>query len=216
MPSTYSTSLRLVLQAPGENLNAWGALLNSGVFQLVDTSVSGWLTKALTGDYSLTTANGAADEARTAMLKFTGTGPFTVTIPSVSKSYDIWNACTATITITTGAGDTVVVQPGDKCRVMCDGSNVEKVQSVDFGSQRVTNVGSPTSPADAATKAYVDATAFDMAAGALPGQLGNAGKFLKTDGTAASWQQIETTDIGDLATYTVARSAFAIAMAVAL
>lgn len=43
------------------------------------------------------------------------------------------------------------------------------------------------SPTEAATKAYVDATAFSSG---LPGQTGNAGKFVTTDGTNASWQEI--------------------------
>lgn len=193
MPSTYSASLRLTLQAPGEGLNSWGTILNNGVFSLVDTSISGWLTKALTGDYALTTANGASDEGRTAMLKFTGAGPFTVTIPSVSKRYDIWNACTGTVTITTGAGDTVAVYSGEKVSVICDGSNVELVQPSDMRSQRLTNVGAPTSSLDAATKKYVDDTAFSAAGGTLPGQTGNAGKLLKTDGATAGWGIAEGT-----------------------
>ena len=47
------------------------------------------------------------------MLKFTGAGPFAVTIPSVSKAYGIWNACAQPVTLTTGAGTTAAVQPGE-------------------------------------------------------------------------------------------------------
>ncbi len=36
MPSTYSARARYTLQAPGENLNLWGVILNQGVFALVD------------------------------------------------------------------------------------------------------------------------------------------------------------------------------------
>ena len=68
MPSTYSSSLRLNLQATGENLNTWGVLLNNGVFQLVDYAVAGRLAFSLSGSKTLTSVNGATDEARAAML----------------------------------------------------------------------------------------------------------------------------------------------------
>ena len=45
----------------------------------------------------------------------------------------------------------------------------------------------PTTAAQYAQKGYVDATAFGMASGSLPGQTGNAGHFLTTDGATASW-----------------------------
>lgn len=195
MPSSYTTSLRFELQFTGENINLWGSLLN-GAITRIDTSVAGWLTKALTGNYTLTTANGTADEARNAMLKFTGTGAFTVTIPAVSKRYDVWNACTDTLTVSNGSAS-VTVLSGEKVSVVTDGSgNIARVQPTDFGSSRITSVGTPTSNSDAATKLYVDNTAFNMAAGALPGQAGNAGKFLTTDATTASWGYAVTLGAG--------------------
>ena len=205
MPTTYTASARFSLQATGENNNTWGSLLNTGTIQLIDFNINGWTTKALSGDYSLTTANGAADEARSAMLKFTGTGPYNVTIPSVSKRYDVWNACTAALTITNGSAS-VVIQAGEVCSIITDGgTGVQRVAPRVFGggitvagassftgalnlnASQINNVLDPTSPQDAATKAYVDATAFNMAAGSLPGQTGNAGKFLTTNGSVASW-----------------------------
>jgi hypothetical protein len=200
MPSSWSASLRFELQFTGENINLWGDKLNV-VLQHADYAVAGWLTKALTADYALTTANAGDDEARAAMIKFTGAGPFAVTIPSVSKAYLAWNACTATLTITTGAGATVTLDPGERCVIMCDGSGVYRAQPTNFSGGRITNVGSPTSDQDAATKKYVDDTAFSAAGGTLPGQTGNAGKYITTDGTVASWKQVQTADIGDLARY---------------
>lgn len=46
-------------------------------------------------------------------------------------------------------------------------------------------VPTPLTPTAAATKAYADALAFSSA---LPGQAGNAGKRIYTDGANASWQ----------------------------
>ena len=170
MPSSYSSSLRFNLQATGENLNLWGALLNSGVFTLADTAIAGFVSIALTSDYTLTSANGSSDEARRAILKFTGTGSFTVTIPAVSKVYKVWNATTGTLTLTTGAGTTVALGSGDIREVFCDGSNVKQLG---FGGFDI--------------KTYADNLAFATGL-ELPGQPGNANKVLVTDGEDPSWQ----------------------------
>lgn len=215
MPSDHTASLRLELQADGENNNTWGDKLNV-VVTLSDYAIAGWLTKALVGDYMLTTALFAADEARAAMIKFTGVGPFAVTIPPVSKSYDIWNACAAALTITLGAGTTVVLNPGETARVITDGANVRRSQGTEFGGQQLTGVADPSSPQMAATKAYADQLAFTANAGILPGQVGNAGKVIKTDGVNASWQQLTSADLSDTAARTAAATALAIAFAVAL
>lgn len=186
MPSSYSASLRFELQFTGENVNLWGDKLNAALSR-ADTSIAGWLTKALTADYALTTANGSADEARTAMLKFTGTGAYTVTVPSVSKSYDIWNALTGTLTISNGSTSVTIVS-GETARVITDGgAAMKKVLGTDFAGVTLTSLGAPSNNTDAATKKYVDDSVFGIAAGSLPGQVGNAGKVLTTNGTVASW-----------------------------
>jgi hypothetical protein len=211
MPSSWSSSLRFELQFTGENINLWGDKLNA-VLSHADFAVAGCLVKTLTADYVLTTANAGDDEARAAVLKFTGAGPFAVTVPSLSKLYSVWNACTGVVTITTGAGSSVAVQPGEVVPILCDGANVMRSQGVAFGGQRLQSLADPTGPQDAATKAYADALAFTANAGILPGQIGNAGKFLKTNGTTASWQAISTADLSDNAAF-LGR---AIALAVAL
>jgi hypothetical protein len=182
MPSSWSPSLRFELQFTGENINLWGDKLNA-VLGHADYAVAGWLTKALTGDYALTTANAGDDEARAAMLKFTGAGPFTVTLPSVSKAYLVWNACSAGVTLTTGAGGAVSVDPGDIVQIACDGANVK---TPGYGGLSI--------------KDFVAATAWSYNAGALPAQAGNAGRFVKTDGANASWQPISSSDLSDFST----------------
>lgn len=48
-------------------------------------------------------------------------------------------------------------------------------------------VPTPVNITDAATKGYADGLAFSTS---LPAQLNNAGKFVTTDGTTASWQPL--------------------------
>lgn len=59
--------------------------------------------------------------------------------------------------------------------------------AVDLNNNKVVNLATPTVASDAATKAYVDATAFNAA---LPSQTGNADKFVTTNGTTASWADL--------------------------
>lgn len=215
MPSSWSASLRIELPATGELINSWGDHLDVN-FQHFDFAIAGIVTKALTGNYTLTTANAGDDEARGAIQKFTGAGPFTVTIPSVSKTYDVWNACTAALTLTTGAGTTAMVQPGEVVRVICDASNVKRVVATDFGNQRIINVLDPVNPQEAATKAYADALAFTANAGILPGQAGAGGWALFSNGSNALWRPITSADLTDTAARDAAALGRAIAFAVVL
>lgn len=197
MPSSYTASARYTLQAAGENLNTWGLILNSGVFQLVDDNINGRTTFTLSGSKTLTTANGATDEARRAILDVTGGSGGTITIPSVSKLYMVRNASTGDVVLTTGAGRTATVVAGVIAQVVCDATNVDLAVSF-------KNVPTPVANTDAVNKAYSDAqlaaaktytdnTAFTANAGILPGQSGNAGKFLTTNGSVASWGSVDLT-----------------------
>lgn len=195
MPSTYTSSLRLTLQATGEGLNSWGGVLNSGVFQLVDYSVAGRAAFSLSGSKTLTSNNGATDEARAAMLDITGGTGGTITIPAVSKIYLVRNGATGNVVITTGGGATITIRPGESLLVFTDGTDVRSTFSTDFLGNRITKVGTPTASADAATKSYVDTTAWNLNTGILPGQGGNAGNFLTTNGSVSSWAAIQVANV---------------------
>ena len=116
MPSSYSNLLRLLKQATGENSNTWGDLVNSGFLELVEDSISGTAQVDLTsgtGGYTLTSNNGTSDEARCAIIQFIGSPSVdkTITVPTTSKLYVVWNDLTTnkTLTMSTGAGTTTTL-----------------------------------------------------------------------------------------------------------
>lgn len=198
MPSSYTANLRFERQYTGENINLWGDLLNN-TFSRVDDSIAGYLAIALTTDYTITAANtnASADEARRAHLKFTGTlsANATVTLPSVSKSYVIWNATNKTLTFTTGAGSTYAIETGDKLPIWCDGTNVNGLA---YGSYTL--------------KEYIAAQVLASST-SYPSIVGNAGKYLYTDAASAYWKQAATTDFSD---YETNIKGLQVALAVAL
>lgn len=171
MPSTYTASLRLEMQAAGENLNTWGAPRLNTVIDRLDQAIAGRSAITLAGDHVLTSANVGDDEARRAMLDFSGVGPATVTLPAASKIYLVRNAASGPVTLTTGAGTTAVIDSQDVTLAACDGTNVF-----------------PLGVGGLSVKAYVEDVAWSYNAGALPAQTGNAGKVVATDGEAAGWR----------------------------
>jgi hypothetical protein len=218
MPSSYSSSFRLNYQAPGDNLNTWGTILNNGVFQLLEDAVAGMASFTLSGPKVLTSTNGATDEARCAVLNVTGGTGGTITAPSVKKVYLVRNASSGPVIITTGSGVTATFAAGEVGFCAGDGTNFYRTTvTTDFGGVTLTNLGAPTANTDAATKGYVDGVAFAMAAGSLPGQTGNAGKSLVTDGSNASWQDpsITIAQITDYASDQAAKTDTATKLAVA-
>lgn len=128
MPS-YTTSLRLVQPATGEYSGTWGTQVNNGITALVDTSVAGTASITMTAaDYTLSTANGATDEARAMFLVLGGTpgAARNVICPAVSKLYYVTNNTTGGFaqTVKTSAGTGISVPNGASMVLRCDGTNV--------------------------------------------------------------------------------------------
>ncbi len=139
MPSTFTTALRLVKQAAGENSTTWGTIFNQQFSDLVDTAIAGYTGVAMSdADTTLTAANGAADQARSMALNFTGTltAARNIIVPSTSKLYFIKNSTTGgfALTIKTSAGSGISVANGRSAVVLCDGTNV-----IDAFNQLPTN-----------------------------------------------------------------------------
>ena len=195
--STYSSNLRVELITTGTQAGVWGNTTNTNLGTILENAIAGYATVAVaSANQALTANNGSADEARLAMLRFTTStsANFAVYAPPVSKQYIIWNNSGYTATIynstvtgnTTAAGTGVAISNGNKVMVWTDGTNFYEVQAQNLtGTLAIANGGTGQVTANAAFNALA------------PSQGSANGKYLKSNGTDTSWDQIDlgTSDI---------------------
>ena len=139
MSSTYSTSLRIELQASGANSGTWGTITNNNFSQSLEFSIAGVVNVAC-GDAAVTTltnADGpqsqANNQARNAHIRLTGAhGAVRIAqFPATQKVYLITNATTDSgssgpyaMTCRLGAsGNTLSIANGTTRLVSTDGTN---------------------------------------------------------------------------------------------
>lgn len=170
MASTYEAGLRFEQIADGEKNNTWGAIERTNK-ELISEAIRGMETISLSTatDYTLTSLNGATDEARNAILKFTGTptANINVVIPSVSKTYAVWNATGGgfTVSMKTSSGTAVLLPRNVKLFLFCDGTDVHILSYSDVLRQGKHTIAAPapswlptiTSGCAAATQVEVSA-----------------------------------------------------------
>lgn len=130
MPSSYTSSLRLVLPVTGELTGTWGDTVNNGLTELVEDAIAGTAAITMTdANLTLSTANEAADQARCMFISLSG-GSLTATrdviCPSVSKLYVVLNGTSGgqSIRFKTAAGSGVTIPNGSRALLYCDGTNV--------------------------------------------------------------------------------------------
>lgn len=170
MPSTYDPLLRLELQAVGENSNTWGTKTNNNLELLADAIAGATsINVAGSGNYTLTTANAADDEARRMFITLTGTltGTRNIIVPASSKIYFIRNNTTGNfaVNIKTASGVAAVAPQGFTLAIACDGTDCYDASEVNrvsrsgdtmSGPLYVVSVSAATSTAAAVPRAYVD------------------------------------------------------------
>ena len=200
--TTYTTSDRLPLMPPGTNTDTWGTVLN-GALQRLEDMKDGVLSFNLSGSKTLISANDTTDEAHNAVMNVTGGSGGTITFPAVAKVYlvRIDPSVSGNVTLSAG-GKTVTCYPGEVTVAFFTGVDCFRPYSFHAAP-------APQAPGDVATKAYVDNAALTAAQGSLPGQTGNSGYFLQTNGSTASWQPITESEVQGA-------KAFSIAMALSL
>lgn len=119
MPDAFTSTLRLLLMETGENDNTWGDRHNSSVTSLIEAAIGGRADiNVSSGNVTLTTNNGSADQARNAVLRATGT-PGTsrdIVVPSVTKLYVVTNETSddSDVVVKTASGTGVTIESGDR------------------------------------------------------------------------------------------------------
>jgi hypothetical protein len=130
MPNTTSTSLKLTVQATGENSGTWGQITNTNLL-ILEQAIGGYDSVGITAAATLTFTNGALSNGKNQVIKLTGTisGNKNVVIPDgIEKTYIVQNATTGahTVTFKTTSGTGVTWTATDKgTKVLySDGTNV--------------------------------------------------------------------------------------------
>lgn len=131
--TNFSPLLGLALPTTGDLQGTWGTTVNDSITNLIDSAVAGTTTLSADVDVTLSTTNGAANQARNAIILWTASNGATtrnITAPAQSKAYLVINAGTGSIVIR-GSGPTtgVTVASGVRALVAWNGSDFVKVVS---------------------------------------------------------------------------------------
>ena len=140
MANSTSASLKLTVQATGENSGTWGQITNTNLL-ILEQAIGGFQSVAITTGPTLTFSNGALSNGKNNVLKLVGTigGAVNVVVPdSIEKTYIIDNATTGayTVTVKTSSGTGVTWAAADKGTkvVYSDGTNVVDTNLTDLSS----------------------------------------------------------------------------------
>jgi len=199
MASTYSTNLKIELQATGENSGTWGTITNTNLGTALEQAIVGYGNPNFATDANLTltyTDTNAAQAARALVLNVTSTGSLSTTrelvVPTIQKQYIVQNNTSGSqsITVKTSGGTGITVPNGRKAHLYVDGTNV--IQMFDFvdingGAIDGTSIGA----ASASTGAFTTLTAstpIGVASGGTGLSSGTSGGVLAftASGTLAS------------------------------
>ena len=140
MANSTSASLKLTVQATGENSGTWGQITNTNLL-ILEQAIGGFQSVAITTGATLTFSNGALSNGKNQVLKLTGTiaGAVNVVIPdSIEKTFVVDNATTGAhaVTFKTSSGTGVTWAAADKGTKMIysDGTNVVDTAFTDLSS----------------------------------------------------------------------------------
>ena len=133
MPSSYSTNLKIELQATGENSGTWGTITNTNLGTALEQAIIGYGNPNYLSDANLTltyTDTNSAQTARALVLNVTSalslTGTRELVVPTIQKQYIVQNNTTGaqSITVKTSGGTGITVTNGRKAHLYVDGTNV--------------------------------------------------------------------------------------------
>jgi len=143
--TSFSPLLGLALPTTGDLQGTWGTTVNDAITGLLDSAVAGTTTLSANADVTLTTTNGAANQARSAIILWTASNGATtrnITAPAQSKAYLVINSGTGSIVLR-GSGPTtgVTVASGTRALIAWNGSDFVTLASGSTFSELITVTG---------------------------------------------------------------------------
>ena len=140
MANSTSASLKLTVQATGENSGTWGQITNTNLL-ILEQAIGGYATVGVTSGATLTFSNGALSNGKNKVLKLIGTIGMAVNVvipDSIEKTFIVDNATSGeyTVTFKTSSGTGVTWSATDKGTKMVysDGTNVVDTAFTDLSS----------------------------------------------------------------------------------
>lgn len=143
----YSPLLGLLLPDTGSLDGTWGTAVNDQITSLIDSAISGTTVLSADALVTLTATNGAADQARQAILLCTGARTATRQIfaPGRSKLYVVINLTTGGFGVTLtafGATSSVTVPPNTSVLAAWNGTGFITISASQVAISDVTGLGS--------------------------------------------------------------------------
>jgi hypothetical protein len=184
MTTAYTSLLGLALPVDGELTGTWGQVVNTSITSLLDTAVAGAATTSVaSADWTLSTTSGAANEARAAILRPTGSPGVSRNIiaPSQSKAYIVQNQSNAAVVVKGSATTGVSIAAGKTALVAWNGSDFIEITPSTISSTLPVALGGTNSTATptAGGAGYGTGTAHAYTAA------GTAGQVLTSQGAGA-------------------------------
>lgn len=131
--TNFSPLLGLALPTTGDLSGTWGTTVNDAITSLLDSAVAGATTLSADTDATLTTTDGAANQARNAIILWTasnGATTRTITAPAKSKAYIVINSGTGSVIVkASGRPSGPTIASGYKALIAYDGTDFVKVAS---------------------------------------------------------------------------------------
>ena len=231
MANSTSASLKLTVQATGENSGTWGQITNTNLL-ILEQAIGGYDAFNVTNaSRALTFTNGAVSNGKNEVIKLTGTlaANVNVTIPdSVEKTYTVQDACDHagyTLTFKTTSGTGILLCEGHTYQLWSDGTNVYKgselkvwravtsAETVQAGAQLLVNTNGggvtitlPASPSLGDMVTFVD-QGYDFNSNALvvgrnSSNIANAASNLTVNTQGAAFSLVYSGDATTGWTYT--------------
>lgn len=185
--TNFSPLLGLALPTTGDLSGTWGTVVNEAITDLLDSAIAGTTTLSADTDVTLSTTNGAPNQARNAVIRWTATGTVTrnITAPAQSKAYIVINATGGTQSIVIrGSGPTtgVTIPAGTRALVAWNGSDFVKIVSNPVSLTSDVTGTLPIANGGTGTTSTTFVNLATNVTGTLPVANGGSGQTSYTDG----------------------------------